>query len=253
MKTHAQVVVIGGGLVGCSILYHLAKHGWSDVVLLERDELTSGSTWHAAAGIGGQHDSTNISRLQHYTIDLYKELEKETGQGCGVFQPGSLFLAQTEEREHQFRLQAAKAKYFGFKFYEISRAEAESLHPLANFDGIRCIMYEPNGGNVDPSGVTMAYAAGAGRRGASIERFCPVTATIQQPDGSWIVETAKGNIHTQWIVNAAGLWGREVAAMAGFELPLQPTEHQYFVTESMAEISALDRRLPSIADRDGNY
>ena len=109
MRTHAQAVVIGGGLIGCSILYHLAKHAWTDAVLLERSELTSGSTWHAAAGIHGLHDSTNISRLQHYTMTLYKELEKETGQGCGVFQPDSLYLAQTEAREHQLRLQAAKA------------------------------------------------------------------------------------------------------------------------------------------------
>ena len=253
MKTHAQAVVIGGGLVGCSILYHLAKLGWSDVVLMERDELTSGSTWHAAANIHGLHDSTNISRIQHYTMNLYKQLEQETGQGCGVFQPGSLYLAQTPEREHQLRLQAAKAKYYKMNFHEVSRAEAEKLHPLADFDGIRCIMFEPDGGNVDPSGVTMAYAAGARQMGAQIERFCPVTATVQQADGSWIVETPKGNIHTQWVVNAAGLWGREVAALAGIPLPLQPTEHQYFVTETMPEIEAMGRRLPSIADRDGEY
>ncbi len=253
MRTHAQAVVIGGGLIGCSILYHLAKHGWTDAVLLERSELTSGSTWHAAAGIHGLHDSTNISRLQHYTMTLYKELEKETGQGCGVFQPGSLYLAQTEAREHQLRLQAAKAKRYGMNFHEVSRAEAERLHPLADFDGIRCIMYEPDGGNVDPSGVTMAYAAGARQRGAEIHRFTPVTATEAQPDGSWIVRTAKGDIHTQWVINAAGLWAREVAAMAGLTLPLIPTEHQYFVTETIPEIAAIGRRLPSIGDRDGEY
>ena len=253
MKTHAQAVVIGGGLIGCSILYHLAKLGWRDVVLLERDELTSGSTWHAAAGIHGLHDSTNISRLQHYTMTLYKELEKETGQGCGVFQPGSLYLAQTEAREQQLRLQAAKARRYGMNFHDVTRAEAERLHPLTDFDGIRCIMYEPDGGNVDPSGVTHAYAAGARQNGAEIHRFTPVTATEQQPDGSWIVRTAKGDIHTQWVVNAAGLWGREVAAMAGLVLPLIPTEHQYFVTETIPEVAAIGRRLPSIGDRDGEY
>ncbi len=158
MKTHVQAVVIGGGVIGCSILYHLTKLGWTDVVMLERDELTSGSTWHAAANIHGLHDSTNISRIQHYTMNLYKELEQETGQGCGVFQPGSLYLAQTEAREHQLKLQAAKAKLYGMNFAEISRTEAEALHPFVNFDGIRTIMYEPDGGNVDPSGVTNAYA-----------------------------------------------------------------------------------------------
>ncbi len=253
MRTHAQAVIIGGGVIGCSILYHLTKLGWSDVILLERDELTSGSTWHAAANIHGLHDNNNITRIQNYTMDLYNALEAETGQSCGVFQPGSLYLAQTEAREHQLRLQAAKAKYYGLNFHEVTRDEAERLHPLVNYDGIRCIMFEPSGGNVDPSGVTNAYAAGARQGGAEIVRFCPVTGTEQQPDGSWIVRTEKGDIATQWIVNAAGLWGREVAAMAGITLPLQPTEHQYFVTETIAEIAALDRRLPSVADRDGEY
>jgi len=253
MKNHAQAVVIGGGLAGCSILYHLAKLGWTDSILLERNELTSGSTWHAAANIHGLHDNNNITRIQHYTMNLYKELEEETGQSCGIFQPGSLYLAKTEEREHQLRLQEAKAKFYGLNFYEVSRKEAHELHPLAQFDDIRCIMYEPDGGNVDPSGVPHAYAAGARSMGATIERFCPVIGTHQQPDGSWIVRTEKGDIHAQWVVNAAGLWAREVAALAGLTLPLQPTEHQYFVTETIDEIEKLGRRLPSIADRDGEY
>ncbi|GFE64290.1 GcvT family protein [Litoreibacter roseus] len=253
MRTHAQAVVIGGGVIGCSILYHLTKFGWTDVVLLERDELTSGSTWHAAANIHGLHDNNNITRIQHYTMNLYKELEAVTGQGCGVFQPGSLYLAQTEAREHQLRLQAAKAKYYDLNFHAVDRAEAERLHPLVNYDGIRCIMYEPDGGNVDPSGVTNAYATGARNAGAEIHRFTPVTGTEQQSDGTWIVRTPKGDIRTDVVVNAAGLWAREVAALAGLDLPLLPTEHQYFVTESIPDIEALDRRLPSVADRDGEY
>lgn len=253
MRTHAQAVVIGGGVIGCSILYHLAKAGWTEVVLLERSELTSGSTWHAAANIHGLHDSTNISRLQHYTMTLYADLERETGQSCGVFQPGSLYLAQTEDRAHQLRLQEAKARRYGMNFHAISRDEAERLHPLVDFDGVRLIMFEPDGGNVDPSGVTNAYAIGARQRGAEIHRFTPVTGTEQQPDGTWVVRTEKGDIRTPWVVNAAGLWAREVAAMAGIDLPLLPTEHQYFVTEAIAQIAALDRRLPSVADRDGEY
>ncbi|MEM1432384.1 MAG: FAD-dependent oxidoreductase [Pseudomonadota bacterium] len=253
MRTHAQAVVIGGGVVGVSILYHLAKLGWTETVLLERSELTSGSTWHAAANIHGLHDSTNISRLQHYTMALYRELEAETGQSCGIFQPGSLYLAQTEDRVHQLHLQEAKARRYGMNFHEVSRDEAERLHPLADFDGVRCIMFEPDGGNVDPSGVTNAYALGARALGAEIHRFTPVTGTEAQPDGTWIVRTGTGDIRTPWVINAAGLWAREVAAMAGVELPLQPTEHQYFVTEAIAGIEALDRRLPSLADRDGEY
>ena len=156
-------------------------------------------------------------------MNHYKELEAETGQSCGVFQPGSLYPAQTENRSHELQLQAAKANLYRMNFTEVFRQQAEELHPLVNFDGIRMIMWEPDGGNVDPSGVTAAYAAGARQKGAEIYRFTPVTATVQQSDGSWIVETPKGNIHTQWVVNAAGLWGREVARLAGLELPLQPT------------------------------
>ena len=253
LPSHAPAVVIGGGVIGCSILYHLAKLGWSDVVLLERSELTSGSTWHAAANIHGLHDGTNVSRLQHYTMGLYRELEEETGQSCGVFQPGSLYLAQTEAREHQLRIQEAKARRYGMEFHEVSRAEAERLHPLVDYDGIRCIMHEPLGGNVDPSGVTAAYAAGARQRGAQVHRFTPVTGTEARPDGTWVVRTERGEIRTPWVVNAAGLWAREVAAMAGLDLPLIPTEHQYFVTETIPEIAAMGRRLPSVADRDGEY
>lgn len=253
MNSHAQVVVIGGGLVGCSILYHLCKLGCTDVILLERDELTSGSTWHAAANIHGLHDDNNISKLQYYTMQLYQQLELETGQGCGVFQPGSLYLAQTREREHQLRIQEAKARYFGVDFRELSRDEAQDMHPLVEFSDIRCVMFEQAAGNVDPSGVTQAYATGARAAGAQIHRFTPVLETNQRDDGGWDVVTDKGTISAAAVVNAAGLWGREVAQLAGIDLPLAATEHQYYVTESMPEVAALGRRLPSVADRDGEY
>jgi len=253
MKTHAQVVVIGGGLVGCSILYHLTKLGWSDVILLERDELTSGSTWHAAANTHGLHDNNNISRLQYYTMKVYQELEKETGQSCGLHHPGSIYLACTTDRVHQLRIQASKAHAFDADFYEISLAEAKELHPLLNLDNVKCAMFEPMAGHVDPSGVTQAYAHGARQNGAEIHRFTPVTETNQRADGSWDVVTPKGNVHTEHVVNAAGLWGREVARLAGIELPLIATEHQYFVTESIPEIAELDRELPAVADRDMEY
>ena len=186
-------------------------------------------------------------------MNLYKELEKETGQGCGIFQPGSLYLAQTEEREHQLRLQASKAKLYEMNFHEVSRDDAENLHPFVNFEGVRCIMWEPDGGNVDPSGVTNAYAVGARLNGAEIHRFTPVIGTEQNSDGTWNIRTEKGDIHTEWVVNAAGLWGREVGRMADINLPLQPTEHQYFVTDTINEIKNLKNRLPSVADRDGEY
>ncbi len=253
MKSHAQVVVIGGGLVGCSILYHLAKLGWSDVVLLERDELTSGSTWHAAAGTHGLHDTNNISRLQYYTMKLYGELESETGQSCGIHQPGSIYLACNKDRVHQLRIQAAKASAFDAEFYEISRTEILDLHPLLEIDTILCGMFEPLAGHVDPSGVTHAYASGARQRGAEIHRFAPVLETNPRADGSWDVVTAKGTVHADFVVNAAGLWAREVAAMAGFSLPLMAMEHQYFVTEEIPAIAELERELPGVADRDQEY
>ncbi len=253
MKKHAQVVVIGGGLVGCSILYHLAKLGWRDVVLLERDELTSGSTWHAAAGTHGLHDDNNVSRLQYYTMKLYAELEQETGQSCGIHQPGSIYLACTTDRVHQLRIQAAKASAFDAEFHEISSKEVLDLHPLLVIDDVRCAMYEPLAGHVDPSGVTHAFANGAKQRGAEIHRFTPVVETNPRADGGWDVVTPKGNIHADFVVNAAGLWAREVAALAGFTLPLMAMEHQYFVTEAIPAIAEIGRELPGVADRDQEY
>ena len=253
LKSSTEVVVIGGGLIGCSIAYHLTKLGCTDVMLLERSELTSGSTWHAAAGVHGLHDNSNITKLQNHTMQVYKELEIETEQSCGIHENGIIYLAQTEDREHQLRIQAAKAKLYNIKFEELSLEQVRELHPLVNLDGIRCAFMETNAGHVDPSGVTFAYAKGAKQNGAEIHRFTPVTATTQQDDGSWIVSTPKGDIHTQVVVNVAGLWGREVAKLAGFELPLMTMEHQYFVTESMPGVEAHPVELPSIADRDGEY
>ncbi len=253
MKTHAQAVVIGGGLVGCSIAYHLTKLGWRDVVLLERSELTSGSTWHAAANIHGLHDVNNVSRLQYYTMRLYDELERETGQSCGIHRPGSLYLAQTPDREHQLRIQAAKARQYGVDFHELSFPEARELHPLLDLEGVRCVMVEVDGGHVDPSGVTHAYAAGARANGAEIHRFTPVLETNPVRGGEWDVVTPVGTVRTAVVVNAAGLWAREVGRLAGLDLPLTVMEHQYFVTESIPEIAALDRELPSVADRDAEY
>ncbi len=253
MKTHARVVVIGGGLSGCSVLYHLTKLGWSDVLLLERDELTSGSTWHAAANTHGLHDNNNISRLQYYTMKVYQELEAETGQSCGLHHPGSIYLACTKDRAHQLRLQASKAHAFDAEFYEVSQEEVLALHPLLNLDNVICSMYEPMAGHVDPSGVTHAYAQGARKLGAEIHRFTPVLETNQRPDHTWDVVTPNGTIHTEHVVNAAGLWGREVAEMAGIYLPLMTMEHQYLVTETIPEIVAMDRELPSVADRDMEY
>ncbi|WP_343560847.1 GcvT family protein [Kiloniella sp. b19] len=254
LKPTAQAVVIGGGLVGCSILYHLAKLGWTDVMLLERSELTSGSTWHAAASVHGLHDNSNISKLQYYTMKLYEELEEETGQSVGFQKNGYIYVAQTEDREHQLRIQAAKAKAFGVVFNELSMEELKEMNPLINTEGLRCAFFEPDSGYVDPSGVTYAYALGARKRGAQVHRFTPVTETVQREDGSWDVVTPRGTVHAQVVINVAGLWGREVAGLGGYELPLMTMEHQYMVTETMPEIEALgDKRIPAVSDWDGEY
>ena len=254
MKRQTEAVIIGGGVIGCSIAYHLAKLGMNDVMLLERQELTSGSSWHAAGGVHGLHDTNNIARLQYYTMNLYRELEQETGQSVGFHQTGYLYLAQTEDRAHQLRISAAKARQFsGVEFHEISLEEAAQRHPFVNLDGIRMAVWESESGHVDVNGVTHAYAQAARNRGVSIERFCPVLETNPRPDGGWDVVTEKGTIQTRVLVNAAGLWGREVARLAGLELPLMPLEHQYFVTEEIPEVAALDFELPAVADRDGEY
>tara|TARA_B100000035_G_scaffold279146_1_gene258575 strand:- start:878 stop:3307 length:2430 start_codon:yes stop_codon:yes gene_type:complete len=254
VKRQTEAVIIGGGVIGCSIAYHLAKLGMTDVMLLERQELTSGSSWHAAGGVHGLHDTNNIARLQYYTMNLYRELEQETGQSVGFHQTGYLYLAQTEDRAHQLRISAAKARQFsGIEFHEISLEEAGKLHPFVNLDGIRMAVWESESGHVDVNGVTHAYAQAARNRGVSIERFCPVLETNPRADGGWDVVTEKGTIQTRVLVNAAGLWGREVARLAGLELPLMPLEHQYFVTEEIPEVAALDFELPAVADRDGEY
>ena len=253
MKTHAQVVVIGGGVIGCSILYHLAKRGCKDAVLLERSELTSGSTWHAAAGTHVLHDIPNLSRLHRYTINLYPQLEAETGQSCGIHRVGGVYIATQRERLDQLKIQRSKARYLGIEFEFIERSELQELHPLLNTEGVLGAMYEPNECHVDPSGVTHAYAKGARMHGAEIYRFCPVLETQAQADGSWLVVTPQGTIRAEKVVNAAGLWAREVAALAGIHLPLAPMEHQYFVTEAIAEVQGLDHELPLLHDNDGEY
>ena len=253
MKKNAEVVVIGGGVAGCSVAYHLAKRGCRDVVLLERSALTSGCTWHAAGNTHVLQDNANLSKLHYYTVRLYPELEDETGQSCGIHKVGGLYLSTTRARHDQIRIQASKAKYLGLEFDMISLDDVRELNPLINLDGVYSAMFEPNEAHIDPSGVTNAYAAGARRGGATIYRNCPVTATTQLPNGGWMVDTPQGRIETRFLVNCAGLWGREVGRLAGLKLPLMTMEHQYFVTENIPEIEALNHEFPLIHDNDGEY
>ncbi len=252
MKTHAQVVIVGGGVVGCSILYHLAKFGWKDVVLLERKELTSGSSWHAAGVIHTINADPNIARLQGYTINLYKELEDLTGQSCGIHRPGGIYLASTPERYDYLKQERAKARYLGLDSDFISLEHARELNPLIDPKKYVGALFEPVDGHVDPSGVTHAYAKGARHYGAKVHRECPVIETNPQPDGTWSVITPQGTINAEVVVNAGGLWAREVGRLAGIDLPVQPFEHHYIITETIPEVRDHGREVAVTVDYEGN-
>lgn len=240
MKSHVRVAVIGGGVVGCSILYHLTKHGWKDVVLIERSELTSGSTWHAAGGMHTVNSDPNVARLQDYTIRLYKEIEEISGQSCGVHLTGGVMLACTPERLDYLKMAQARHRALGMESEMISISEAKKILPIMNEESFIGALYDPVEGHVDPSGVTNAYAIAARRQGAEIYRHTPVTDLKQRLDGGWDVITEKGNIHAEIVVNAGGLWAREVGRMVGLELPVLAMEHQYLVTDEMPEVIEFD-------------
>ena len=256
MKSSAQVVVIGGGVVGCSVLYHLTKAGWTDAVLLERRELTSGSTWHSAGGMHTLNGDPNVSKLQQYTIKLYQEIEQISGQDCSIHLPGGLMLADTPVRMDFLRMAQARGRYLGMDLELITPAEARTLFPLLDEQYFVGALYDPVEGHVDPSGVTNAYAIAARRAGAQIERNTWVDALSQRPDGSWDVHTGSGPvIHAEHVVNAGGLWAREVGRMAGIELPVLAMEHMYLVTQDMPEVTAhmaaTNREMPMSLDFGG--
>ena len=251
MKSHAQVAVIGGGVVGCSVLYHLTKLGWRDVVLIERSELTSGSTWHAAGGMHTLNSDPNVAKLQDYTIKLYKEIEEVSGQSCGVHLVGGLMAAGTPERLDFLKTAHAKGKVLGMETHFVSMKEAKEMHPLLETKHFLGMLYDPAEGHVDPSGVTQAYAKAARLGGAEIYRHTPVVELKQTPEGHWLVVTPQGTITAEVVVNAAGLWAREVGRLVGLELPILAMEHQYLITEPIPEIEALDRELPHCIDFEG--
>ncbi|EAQ26957.1 GcvT family protein [Roseovarius sp. 217] len=251
MKTSTRVVVIGGGVVGCSVLYHLTKLGWSDVMLLERSELTSGSTWHAAGGFHTLNGDTNMAALQGYTIRLYKELEEITGMSCGLHHVGGVTLADNRDRFDMLLAERAKHRYMGLDTHIVTPEEIAKIAPVTNIDGILGGLYDPLDGHLDPSGTTHAYAKAARMGGAQIETHCMVRGTNQRADGTWDVVTDKGTIHTDHVVNAGGLWAREVGAMAGVYLPLHPMEHQYIVTDEISEIYSRDTEHPHVMDPAG--
>ena len=252
LPTHARVVVIGGGVVGCSILFHLAKFGWKDVVLLERDELTSGSSWHAAGQIHTISSDPNISRLQSYTIDLYREIEETSGHSVGLHITGGFYLASTKDWYDYLKRERSKARYMGLSQEFISPEEVARRHPLIDPKHYYAALWDDQDGDLDPSGATYAFAKSARVHGAQYFTHTPVTATTQRADGTWEVETPKGKINAEHIVNCGGLWAREVGQMSGLPLPVQPMEHHYLITEAIPEIVERTERLPSGIDYEAN-
>lgn len=248
MKASARAVVIGGGVVGASVLYHLAKIGWSDVMLIEKSELTSGSTWHAAGGMHTFNGEANISRLQKYTIDLYREIEALSGQSCGLHPNGGLMLAATQGELDSLQLICSRARYLGMQTEMISLDEARRFNPLIDTSYFIGALWRADGGHCDPSGTTHAYVKAARILGASVERFTRVLSLLQRSDGSWDVVTDKGSVHAEHVVNCAGLWAREIGHMVGIELPVLAMEHHYLLTEDIPELQGRDTEIVNTTD-----
>ncbi|MEP7243724.1 MAG: FAD-dependent oxidoreductase [Gammaproteobacteria bacterium] len=251
MKSSARAVVIGGGVVGASVLYHLAKIGWADVLLIEKSELTSGSTWHAAGGMHTFNGEANISRLQKYTIDLYREIESLSGHSCGLHPNGGLMLAATQGELDSLKLICSRARYLGMETEMISLEEAKTFNPLIDTSHFIGALWRADGGHCDPSGTTHAYAKAARQLGASVERFTRVLSLSQRRDGSWDVVTDKGTVHTEHVVNCGGLWAREVGHMVGIELPVLAMEHHYLITEDIPELQGRDKEIVNTTDYAG--
>ncbi|MEM6497701.1 MAG: FAD-dependent oxidoreductase [Pseudomonadota bacterium] len=242
MKSHAKVVVIGGGVVGCSVLYHLTKFGWTDVVLCERSELTSGSTWHAAGGMHTINGDPNVAKLQKYTVELYEEIQAYSGQDVGLHMTSGVMLAATDARFDWLKSIAAKGRYMGLDAEIISPKEAHEIMPLIDPDKFVGALFDQVEGHLDPSGTTHAYAKSAQKNGAELYLRTKVEDLVQRADGHWRVITNQGEIVAEHVVNAGGLWAREVGRMVGLELPLLAMEHMYLITEEMPEVVAFNEQ-----------
>ncbi|TJV44038.1 MAG: FAD-dependent oxidoreductase [Mesorhizobium sp.] len=241
MKSHAKAVVIGGGVVGCSVLYHLAKAGWTDIMLIERSELTSGSSWHAAGGFHTLNGDPNVAKLQAYTVQLYKEIEEISGQSCSLHLTGGVMMADTPERMDFLRLAHAKGRYLGMDTELITPSEAKAMFPLMDETNFVGAMWDPVEGHLDPSGTTIAYSKAAKKLGAEIVLRNRVVDLTQQPDGTWNVVTEQGTVHAEHVVNCGGLWAREIGRMVGVELPVLAMEHMYLLTEPMPEVEEFNK------------
>ncbi|HEX4678153.1 MAG TPA: FAD-dependent oxidoreductase [Gaiellaceae bacterium] len=252
MNERARVVVIGGGIAGCSLAYHLTKLGWSDVTVIEKGELTSGSTWHAAGLCTQLNPSFNLTKLLMYSLDLYGSLEEETGQAVSLHRNGSLRLATTQDRLDEFRQRQSMAKVLGLEVELVGPDDVERLFPLLRPEGILAGAYLPTDGHVDPSSVTFALAAGARTGGATFRRHTAVLG-IEPRAGEWLVRTTGGDIEAEIVVNAAGQWAREIGELVGVHLPIVPLQHQYLVTEGLPQLATPHTELPVLRDPDHSY
>ena len=245
LPSHARVVIIGGGVAGCSIAYHLAKLGWTDVVLLERKQLTSGTTWHAAGLVTTLRESETHTKLAKYTLDLYRALEAETGQATGIIDTGSIQLATTPDKAWEMRRGFCLAKSFGVEVHEISAAEVKNMWPLADVSDVAAAFYFPNDARLNPTDVTQALARGARKRGVRVFENVKVTG-IRTANGRVTgVTTSAGDIETEVVVNCAGMWARSVGRMADVNVPLQAAEHYYLISEPVAGVHS---KLPILRD-----
>ena len=255
MKSHIKVAVIGGGVVGCSVLYHLTKFGWKDVALFERKQLTAGSSWHAAGGFHTLNGDVNVAKLQQYTVDLYHEIEEISGQSCGLHLTGGVMMACTQERLDWLHGVHSNGKYMGMNTEIITPSEAKKYYPLIDETQFIGALWHDVEGHLDPSGTTHAYAKAAKKQGAEIYLETCVTDLTQNPDGTWQVVTDKGTVHAEHVVNAAGLWAREVGNMVGVALPVLAMEHHYLITESIPEVQQYNQEnnheIGHLIDADG--
>ncbi|XP_041754551.1 dimethylglycine dehydrogenase, mitochondrial isoform X1 [Coregonus clupeaformis] len=252
-KDTAETVIIGGGCVGVSLAYHLAKAGQKDVVLLEKSELTAGSTWHAAGLTTYYHPGINLKKVHYHSIKLYESLEAETGQAVGFHQPGSIRIASTPVRVDELKYQMARTHWHPTPQWLITPEKIKELFPLLNMDKVLAGLYNPGDGHIDPYSLTMALAAGARMYGAQIYNPALVSGLTPTSDGKWDVQTPHGTIRANRIVNATGFWAREVGQLIGFEHPTIPVHHQYVVTATVPEVKALKTELPVIRDLEGSY
>ncbi len=252
MKSHYRVVVIGGGVVGSSVLYHLTKFGWTDVALIERSVLTAGSSWHAAGGIHALNADPNMAALQAYTIDLLSEIEAESGQNIGLHMTGGITVASVPERWEWLQSAYRIFQTIGIEdCHLMTPDEIREKCPIMDVSGVIGGLWADREGYVDTYGTVYAYAGAAKKRGAEVIENNKVEALHQRADGSWEVVTEQGTVIAEHVVNAGGLWAKQVGRLVGIDLPLSPLEHHYLLTETIPEVAAMDHEVPMMVDLEG--